>query len=375
MKTAAASLLTALLIARGAPRRTEMAFPGAEWEEATPESQGANSQGLRAAAEFLERNAGRDGVKQLVVIRNGRLIWKGPAIDQGHGVWSVTKAFTSLVLGLLIDDGKVGLDTPAKDFVPSLAKTYPDVTMRHFVTMTSGYRAVGDEPQGTYLHGPSRTPFEPSETPLFTPPGSKYAYWDSAMNQFANVLTRITGEPLKDFFRRRIADPIGMNPAAWDWGDFGEVDGIVVNGGSGNNNRQILISARELARLGHVFLNRGNWNGRQLISAAWIDESVRVQVPATMPLGHAESGIDGRGVCGFNWWANGVGPDGRRLWPDAPPRTYSRSGYNNNDLFVVPEWNMVIVRLGLDQDQMAISDAVYSRFLGMVSKAILESAR
>jgi hypothetical protein len=54
--------------------------------------------------------------------------------------------------------------------------------------MTSGYRAVGDEPRGDYLHGPSPTPFTPGP-PLFAPPGSRYAYWDSAMNQFAHVLT------------------------------------------------------------------------------------------------------------------------------------------------------------------------------------------
>ena len=54
------------------------------------------------------------------------------------------------------------------------------------------------------------------------------AYWDSAMNQFGNVLTRIAGEPIKDLFKRRIADPIGMNRSKWDWGDFGKVEGIKV---------------------------------------------------------------------------------------------------------------------------------------------------
>jgi CubicO group peptidase (beta-lactamase class C family) len=67
-------------------------------------------------------------------------------------------------------------------------------------------------------------------------------------------------------FKRRIADLIGMNPSAWKWGDFGVVDGVRINGGSGNGNKHIFISARELARLGHLFLNQGQWNGRALIS-------------------------------------------------------------------------------------------------------------
>jgi CubicO group peptidase (beta-lactamase class C family) len=116
-----------------------------------------------------------------------------------------------------------------------MAEHYPDVTLRHFTTMTSGYRAVGDEPRGTYIHGPSRTPFDPSPEPLFEPPGSQYAYWDSAMNMFALVLTRIAGEPLEEVFRRRIAEPIGMDAEKWDWGDAGEDNGIVVNGGSGGS--------------------------------------------------------------------------------------------------------------------------------------------
>jgi CubicO group peptidase (beta-lactamase class C family) len=194
------------------------------------------------------------------------------------------------------------------------------------------------------------------------------------MNQFANVLTRIAGEPIEDLFKRRVADAIGMNRAKWDWGDFGEVEGIVVNGGSGNSDKHVFISARELARFGHLFLNRGNWNGRQLLSASWVNTATKVQVPASLPWGHPESGIDGRGVYSFNWWVNGVNPDGNRKWPDAPIGAYSASGYNNNDMFVVPEWNMVIVRLGLDEGtDGAITDAVYSAFLRKVGEAITQS--
>jgi len=357
----------------GAAAEQRTAFPWKDWQEATPESQGVESTKLNAAVRYLESNAGRDGVKELVIIRNGYMIWKGTSIDKVHGVWSLTKSFTSTVLGLLIDDGKCTLDTLAKDYVPNMAATYPTVTLRHFTTMTSGYYAVGDEPHGGYKHGPSTTPFTPATTPLFTPPGSKYAYWDSAMNQFGNVLTRIAGEPIEHLFKRRIADPVGMNRARWDWGDFGKVDGIAVNGGSGNSNKHIFISARELARFGHLFLNRGKWRGKQLISPSWVDVATKVQVTAPTPVGHPESGIDGRGVYGYNWWANGIKPDGKRKWPGAPAGTYSASGANNNDMFVIPEWNMVIVRLGLDQGSDGpITDATYSAFLSKVGQAIME---
>ncbi len=352
-------------------RKSSMIFPGDTWDIASPDSQGVDSDQLKHAVTYLKEHSGRDGAEQLVIIRNGRMIHHGSNIDKVHGVWSLTKSFTSTVLGLLIDEGKTSLDSRAHEYLPSLAEHYPDVTLKHFATMTSGYRAIGDEPRGGYTHGPSSTPFDPNPVPRFTPPGSKYAYWDSAMNQFGNVLTRIAEEPIEAYLKRKMADPIGMNPDKWNWGDFGKVDGIEVNGGSGNSNNHIFICSQELARFGHLFLNNGNWNGQQLISKDWVNAVQQVQVPVSTPLGHKESGIDGRGVYGLNWWVNGINADGKHRWPDAPPKTYSASGYNNNDMFVIPEWDMVIVRLGLDQgSDGAISTNTYSTFIGMIGDAL-----
>jgi len=191
LSTYSFSLMIVPLDRQAAAASPTMVFPGQSWQETEPEAQGVDSNKLKAAVSYLKDNSGSDGVKELVIIRNGRMIWKGTDIDKIHGVWSLTKSFTSTVLGLLIDDGKATLDTLSKDYVPSMTEVYPDVTLQHFTTMTSGYYAVGDKSSGSYKHGPSRTPFNPAKTPLFKPPGSRYAYWDSAMNQFANVLTSI----------------------------------------------------------------------------------------------------------------------------------------------------------------------------------------
>ncbi|HUT32121.1 MAG TPA: serine hydrolase [Planctomycetota bacterium] len=343
-----------------------MVFPARNWEEATPDSQGVSPTALSEAIAHLKANTGRDGVNELAIIRNGRMIWRGPDIDKVHGIWSATKSFTSTVLGLLVDDGKCTLDTLAKDRVPALAERYGTVRLRHFATMTSGYRAVGDEPRGDYVHGPSPTPFVPGP-PLFTPPGSKYAYWDSAMNEFGLVLTRIAGEPLRDLFKRQIADPIGMDPKKWSWGDLGKVDGIAVNGGSGNHGKHVLISAREMARFGHLFLNRGNWDGQQRISAKWVEAATSVHVPAARPEAMPGYRIQGAGVYGLNWWVNGTKADGQRKWPHAPPRTFAASGFNNNKCFVVPEWGMVVVRLGLDGN---VEDKVWDAFFAKLSAGV-----
>ena len=325
-----------------------LSFPGQQWEVVPVASQGLNESKLGDAVAYLESVAGDDGARELVIVRNGAMVWRGPQADKIHGVWSCTKSFTSTTLGLLVEDGKCDLDDKASRWLPALESSYSDVTLRHFATMTSGYRAIGDEPQGSYRHGPSRTPFDPNPQPLFSPPGTTYAYWDSAMNQFSNVLTRIAEEPLEDLFRRRIADPIQMDPDHWRWGDFGEVDGVVVNGGAGNQGGHIYISATEMARFGLLMLSRGNWNGKQLISRECVEWATSLQVPADSIDVHPDSGADGRGAYGLNWWVNGVKPDGERKWPGIPDGTFAASGFHNNDLFVIPAWRMVVVRLGLD---------------------------
>jgi CubicO group peptidase (beta-lactamase class C family) len=351
----------------------EMTFPAKDWQEVAPETAGLDPERLRAAVEYLQKHSGRDGVRELVIIRDGRLVWRGDNVDKVHGVWSCTKSFTSTVFGLLIDDGKCSLDTLAKEFDPKLAANYPDLRLRRFATMTSGYRARGDEPRGSYKHGPSDTPFEPAE-PLFVPPGARYAYWDSAMNEFGLVLTKIAGEPLEAVFKRRVADPIGMNADKWDWGDYATIDGVVVNGGSGNAGKHITISARELARFGHLMLCKGNWNGKQLISRAWVETATSVHVPRSTPWAQPESEIDGRGVYGLNWWANGTTADGKLKWPSAPAGTFAAAGHNNNRMFVIPEWRMVIVRLGLDESDGPIGDDVWGRFIALVGEAHVDAS-
>ena len=352
-----------------------MAFPGAAWEVVQPAEEGIDPERLQVAIDALKSKVGRDGARELVIVRRGRVVWLGDDVDKVHGVWSCTKSFTSTVLGLLISGGKCSLDTRAAELYPPLTEKYPGVTLRHFTTMTSGYRAVGDaEATGGYLHGPSNRPFEPAG-PLFAP-GEKYAYWDSAMNTFGLCLTAAAGEPLDELLKRRIMDPIGADTSKWKWGDRGTVTlagrKLKVNSGSGNAGGHIQISARELARYGHLMLNRGKWRDQQLLPAEWVDAATKVQVPPELPDGFPKSDIPGSGAYGYNWWVNGKLPDDRLRLPDAPPQTFSANGHNNNRLWIIPEWEMVIVRLGQDQSDRRLRADGENEFLKLVGEAIVD---
>ncbi len=342
-------------------------FPGEDWADASPESQGLDPAKLKAAVDYLDRELKEHGgAGTIFIVRNGYVIWAGPECDREYQIYSATKSFTSTILGLLIDDGKVTLDTLAKDLEPALAGQYPTVTLRHFATMTSGYDTVGGsyefDAQG---RGDSWNPGPPAP-PLFAP-GSKFRYWDDAMSQFGYLLTKAAGMSLDRLFKTRIADPIGMT--RWRWTGHDSPTGHVLSWPGG-----IWTSSRELARFGHLFLNRGKWNGKQLIDASWVDQATSVQVPVTVPNDQVARSR-GAGVYGFNWWVNGIKPDGRRLWPGASPRTYYANGLHNNVCIVVPEWSMVIARTnGARKDGStgtpANVDEIWSGFFSRLTEAL-----
>lgn len=215
----------------------QMAFPGAAWQVASPESVLVDPQALDDALELVVELAGTPGTEEMVIIRNGRLIWEGSASDRAHHTWSATKSLATTALGLVIDDGLVTLDTLVKEYVPAVGDLYPEMTLRHAATHTSGYLSLG-ETSGTnfFSFAEPKVPLSPG-LPLFSPPGSQFAYSQTPLTQMMHVLTLAAGEPMQDLFQRRIGNPIGIDPGNWDWGHYLSNDGIAVDGGGGYPGR------------------------------------------------------------------------------------------------------------------------------------------
>ena len=291
------------------------------------------------------------------------VIHRGPEIDRVQSVWSCTKSFLGLALGLLIGDGRCSLETRAAEIYPPLSEEYPALTLRHLASFTCGY-----QPRKASAEDP---PFDPAAA-IFAP-GTRFHYgWGPYL--LALVLTKVAGESLRDLFRRRIAELIGLDPAAWAWGDWGSFDrltgleGVPVCGGSGMYERGISISARALARVGWLVACDGRWEDRQLVEPAWIRQATAPQVPASIPP-HDSAGWYRRlpGAYGFFWWTNGITADAHRLWPAAPPRTFAMQGHLNNLCFIIPEWRMVVIRLGTDN---AIDGDLYNEFFATLAPAI-----
>jgi CubicO group peptidase (beta-lactamase class C family) len=332
-------------------------FPATEWATATPAAVGIDPAVLDSTLAYLATHCREDGLEEVLVIRHGKVVWAGDSIDRVHDIWSCTKSFTGAAAGLLIEEGKIGLDQPAADHEPLLRERYPTVTYRHFLTMTSGYDAVGDSRWGEASRDWSRTPYEPAP-PLFAP-GTAYAYWDEAMIIAGRALTRAAGESLNDYLDERLFQKIGIQRREW-WGEGYVGDSVKINfGGTG-----LKMSASEQARFGLLYLNGGRWKGEQIVPEEWVLASTGVQVPADLPVAATDRATtDGTGTYGYNWW---IIPS-----TDEYPRAAYTSGLNHNVCLIVPDWDFVLVRMGTDGNPEVGKQVVYTEVVRRLAAGVL----
>ncbi len=361
-KSILALLIISMLSCQTAKEENHRAvvFPGSTWAYQTLEQQDIDVEKFHVALDTLRSFCGKDGTHQTMVIRNGYVVFEGDSTHKVNNIYSSSKSVTSTILGLLIKQGKCKLEDLAHTWLAELDTTvYRDITLRHFTTMTSGYNAVGDSRWNEPSKDWSWTVYQPG-APIFAP-GEYFCYWDEAQMMFGRALTRIAGQELRKVFQENIGNKIGIGD--FDWHPEKSIDGIPINNGCTN----VMWNARQLARFGWLFLNHGNWDGQQLVDSNWVKEATQVQVPATIRTADTDrKSLDGSGSYGYNWWINA----GNSALPDSPRSLYYASGFNNNMCFVIPEWNMVIVRMGLDSNPEEPKYIAYNRFFKALGKAI-----
>jgi len=336
-------------------------FPGNEWDIRSPESAGVDPVVLENALNYFSTNSGGCGTDEMVMIRNGHIIWEGPGKDNKHQIYSCTKIFTSTVLGILTNEKKLEINDPAVDYFPELddgdngQTVYNLIRFRDLATMTAGYLGSSTNCWTLHLQGLHDESYQCTQQ--YTIPGkpqyyprTRYSYRDPNVHMLGYILTKVAGMSLEEVFRNGVADRIGMQN--WDWSDYGYRDGMFFNNPAGTPNNDdatemnevqggIWTTPLDLARLGLLYLNKGRWKSEQILDSAFVITAVSNQVPVELPA----IGLDLAGRYGFYWWTNGIRKDGTRAWPSAPPGTALAHGFSRNFCIVIPEWNMVIVRM------------------------------
>ncbi len=293
-----------------------------DWRAATPAEVGLDSGRLEKA---LQRIGELDGLQGVLVARHGRLVaeryFRGSAGQRPHNLKSASKSVLSALAGLAIEQELLDLDQEIADVLPEGRELDdPDkrtITVRHLLTMTSGLESTSFGNYGSWVA--SRNWVRAALTrPLLADPGTRFSYSTGGTHLLSATLSRAAGRSTHDFARRHLFDPLGIGPSAW----ARDRQGIHVGG----NN--LSLRPRDMLKFGQLYLNRGRWDGEQLLPWQWVDQSTR-------PAGLAAPRGRGRiyGGYGYLWWLRGPRERG----------AYIASGYGGQYIYVSPAEDMVVV--------------------------------
>lgn len=309
--------------------------------DVVPESvlEPAARKSLQAASDWaFERESPEQVTTALLVVHRGRIVHEryAPGFDvtTRTRTWSTAKSIAATLIGMLVDQGKLELDASlAIDWLPA-TRTGSDpraaITLRHLLNMSSGLAPVDNDELEyatgsglAYWAGASSSRAARSRG-LIRAPGTSWDYenYDTLLAVYAMKQALGDEKAYLEFPRRALLDRIGMRNTLIGVDRFG--DFIL--------SSQIHTNARDLARFGLLYLNRGIWKGERLLSEEWI-EFVRRPAPATATRGREYGG---------HWW---LVPDDRR---DVPGDAYTTAGNRGQYVIVVPSHDVVIVRRGLD---------------------------
>ncbi|MEV5071356.1 serine hydrolase [Microbacterium sp. LMI12-1-1.1] len=299
----------------------------------TPESQSVPAAAISRLIASLD---GIDHVHTLTVLRHGHVIaettWAPYERDLPTAMYSVSKSFTSIAVGLAIEEGRFAIDDRVVDLIPDAAPERPSdrlaaLRVRHLLTMTTGHAAEPplDDRDWAVTALAADLAYEP---------GTHWLYNTPATYLLSLIIQTRTGERLREFLRPRLFDPLGFRDPQWLQSPTG-----VDAGGFG-----LSIRPEELAVFGQLLLQRGEWQGRQLVPAEWIDQATARQVA------NQSDNADWRQGYGFQFWRCRHG-------------AYRGDGAFGQYLVVLPEADAVVAITGGLPDMQVTLDAVWDELL------------
>lgn len=214
------------------------------------------------------------GSTGLVVLDHGEVVVEAGNAEKPVHIMSITKSVVSLLIGQLVDEKKLRVDQPVADFVAEW-KGSPKaaITVQHLLANTSG---LADKPTTEDIYAAGDFVKFALAAELKTPPGQRHLYSNSAANLIPHVAKLASGVPLNEWAQRSLFSPLGLQNVEWDLDKAGNVQGM-----SG-----IRMSARDLAAIGDLVIDGGRHCGKQLVSAAWLQESTAPQSSGFRPHGY-----------------------------------------------------------------------------------------
>ena len=281
---------------------------------ATPESQGISSDLFAALLRELDASKDTD-MHHFMALRHGKVICECNFAPYPKGMWHIThsmcKSITGMAIGMLIEEGKLKLDENIYDIFPDHINAFskifrPVITVENLLTMTSGVTfnesgiVSGNDWLGSFLNAS-----------VNGKPGTEFQYNSLNTYVLSAIVTKRTGETLTEYLTPRLFGPLGITKYYWETCPKG-----ITKGGWG-----LFLCAEDMAKLGQLYLQKGKWNGQQLVSEYWIEISTAR---------HLKTQNDTYGY-------------GYQLWMEQRPGSFEYNGMLGQNVIIYPDMDMVLV--------------------------------
>jgi len=317
-----------------APQTEELAsyWPTAGWRTAKPEDLGMDAAKLEEMVETIQKQG--ISVDSVTVIRDGYMVLDEyfPPFKKGerHNIYSCTKSVVSTLIGIALDEGYLeGLDQRLLDLFPdrtiqNLDTWKETITLRDLLTMTAGFDArdsylynwVGLE----RMHESDDAVRYVLDLPMAEEPGTRFEYTNGVSHLLSAIITETTGMSALEYAMDRLFAPLGITDVEWKSDSHGRNWGY----------SSLYLKPHDMAKIGYLFLNEGQWDGEQIVPQEWVDDATAKHIDATIMDGY-----------GYQWWVNSRG-------------YYSAVGHKGQFIHVVPELQLVAVFTSRNADDFDI---------------------
>ena len=336
-----AILAAALLLISCDSKKEIIDLPRAE----TPES-------IRQAVDaVLAGDKADDSVQfeSLMILKHGKVLYEGwygdAAPDKPHAMHSVSKSFTATAVGMAVDEGLLKVTDKLVDFFPDnlpaeVSDNLKAVTVHDLLTMNCGqetearFRGSEEEWVTSFL-----------AHPFAHEPGTWYCYNSLGTYMLSAIVQKLTGEKVLDYLTPRLFEPLHIEIPQWDESPQG------INAGGWG----LQLKTEDMAKFGQLFLQKGVWNGKRLVSEAWVNEASKYQVPS-VPAGTRPDQAAERGLTPEN--CTFMLGYGYQMWR-CPDNAYRADGARGQYIIIVPDSDAVIACTANSANLQAEQNHIY----------------
>lgn len=318
-------------------------WPTEGWRTSAPEEQGMDSEVLARALDFLQERKEDFNVHSIVIIRNGHIVTDAyfyPFTEGSmHDLASVTKSFTSTLIGIAMDRGYIdSVHKPVLEFFPERAvanvgANKQAMTLEDLLTMRSGHEIINRPTEVTLFQmmgSPDWVQFA-LDLPMAEAPGTRFAYASTNVHLLSGIIGEVTGMSALDFAQEHLFGPLGISNVAWP------------SDPQGNNNGwgDLHLTPHDMAKLGYLYLHEGVWDGEQVLSPTWVKAATRAPEDADFDR------------YGYLWW----------LKPK-PSDVYYADGRGGQRILVMPNQDMVVATTGGGgRDQYGVLETLLTSYI------------